>query len=97
MPWLEKVHERYGEDELRIVGLTRVTRTATDEWVRRFIRENGITYPMVKENGAARQYFKMPGTPFMIVVRDGRLLWEHQLLTEQFPEHLIRMIIAAAD
>jgi len=95
VPWLETVNKRFGGDDLNIVGLTQVTQTATDEWVRRFIRDNDITYPILKENGTAREYFKMPGTPYMTVVRDGKLLWEHRLPTEQFPEQLLRKIINA--
>lgn len=97
MPWLQDVYGRYGGDDLSIVGLTRVTRSATDDKVRRFLRENRITYPIVKEDGSTGTYFNLPGTPFMTVVRDGKLLWEHRLPTEQFPEYLVKKLVEAAN
>lgn len=97
MPWLQKIYQRYGGDYLRIIGLTEVTRSATDESVRSFIHENHITYPNFKADGSAREYFDAVGTPFMIVVRDGIVVWEHRLPTEQFPEKLVEMLIRRVD
>ena len=96
MPWLEQVHQRFKGDNLSIVGLTRVNRSATDEKVRRFIRENDITYPILKENGSARRYFNMPGTPFMTLVRDGKIVWEHRLSTAQFPMRILEPLLTSA-
>ena len=93
MPWLETVYQRYKGDGLQIIGLTTVNRSSNDESVRRFIRENNITYPIVKENGSARAHLNLVGTPFMTMVRDGMLVWEHRLPTEQFPEELVAQLV----
>ena len=95
MPWLQTVYERYQGDDLHIVGLTTVSRSASDESVRRFIDEHDITYPMFKEDGSARDYMNTRGTPFMTLIRDGVLVWEHHLPTEQFPDQIVAKFIEA--
>ena len=89
MPWLQTVYERYKDDNLNVIGLTTVNRSSSDGSVRRFIDDHNITYPIFKENGSARDYFNITDTPFMALIRDGVLVWEHQLPTEQFPEEIV--------
>ncbi len=95
MPWLETVYQRYKDENLNVIGLTMVSRSATDERVRAYIHDNDITYPILKENGIAREYLNMSGTPFMTFIRDGMLVWEHKLPTEQFPLQLVEQLIKA--
>ena len=95
MPWLQTIYDRYKPFDLNIVGLTTVNRTSTDASVRRFIDDHDITYPILKENGSARSYYNMRGTPFMAFVRDGMLVWEHRLTTEQFPEEIVARFVQA--
>ena len=95
MPWLETVYQRYKDDGLNVIGLTTVNRSATDRKVLQFIDANNITYPILKENGSARDYLNMSGTPFITLVHDGILVWEHKLPTEQFPLQLVEQLIAA--
>jgi hypothetical protein len=95
VPWLETVYRRYKGENLSVVGLTTVNRSATDEKVRRFIAANDITYPVLKEDGSARGYLDMTGTPFMTLFRDGTLVWEHRLPTEKFPLRLVEQVLAA--
>ena len=96
MPWLQTIYDRYKPFDLNVVGLTTVNRTATDASVRQFIDDHDITYPVLKENGSARSYYNMVGTPFMALVRDGILVWEHRLETEQFPEEIVAKFVHAA-
>ena len=95
MPWLQDVYERYSAYDLNVVGLTLVNRSATDESVRQFIDDHDITYPVFKENGSARDYMGTPGTPFMTLIQDGMLIWEHRLPTEQFPEEIVARFVQA--
>jgi hypothetical protein len=95
VPWLESVYQRYKDDNLNVIGLTTVSRSATDERVRAFIDDNDITYPILKENGSARDYLNMAGTPFITLVRDGMLVWEHKLPTERFPLQLVEQLLKA--
>lgn len=97
MPWLEDIHRRFKDQNLNIVGLTTVSRSSTDDDVRDFVRANGITYPILKESGTARKHFDMSGTPFITFVRDGKLVWEHKLPTERFPESLFEALVQAGD
>lgn len=92
--WLNSSRDqRYKDDRLNVIGLT--TKSSSDDDVLEFIRENRITYPILKEDGSARDYLNMRGTPFMTLVRDGMLIWEHRLPTEQFPLELVEQLIAA--
>jgi tetratricopeptide (TPR) repeat protein len=97
VPWLEDIHRRFKDQNLNIVGLTTVSRSSTDDDVRHFIRDNGITFPILKESGSARKYFNMSGTPFITFVRDGKLVWEHKLPTERFPDLLFEALIQASN
>ena len=94
MPWLQSVYERFESSDLEIVGLTTVNRTATDQSVREFLDEHDITFPVLKENGVAREYFEMQGTPFTVIVQDGLLTWEDQLPNELFPEAIITSLLS---
>jgi hypothetical protein len=95
VPWLETVYQRYKDDDFQIIGLTTVNRSSTDANVREFIDDNNITYPILKENGSARDHLNMAGTPFITLIRDGMLVWEHKLPTEQFPLQLVEQLLAA--
>jgi len=96
VPWLQTVYDRYKSQDLNIVGMTTVSRSATDASVQRFLDDNNITYPTFKESGSARKYFGMRGTPYITMVRDGLLVWEMWLDTEQFPEEIIARFVQAS-
>ena len=49
-------HRANGEAaDLRVVGITKVTRSATDEKVLDFLEQKKLSFPMAKHNGAADQ------------------------------------------
>ncbi len=75
VPKLQQTYEKYRERGLRIVGITRVTRSATDEKVEQFCRELGLSFPVAKENGDLSQYFAVRGIPAAAVVKDGQVIW----------------------
>ena len=60
-----------------MVGLTKITKSATEEKVTSFIDEQKVTYPMAKEggNGAASKAFNVSGIPAAAVVKDGKIVW----------------------
>jgi len=93
VPWLQTVYDRFKSQDLNVVGMTIVSRSATEASVRRFLADNNITYPVFKEDGSARSYFGMRGTPYMTLVRDGFLVWENWLDTEQFPEEIVARFV----
>ena len=78
-----------------IAASTKITETSTDEKVEAFIAQNGLTFPVLKENGRASKYFGVQGYPSIVVVRDGRMVWEQKVptsepITETMLEELVR-------
>ena len=58
-----------------MVGVTRITRTSTEESVQEFIKGNDVNYPMAKETGALAEYFNVQGIPAAALVKDGKIIW----------------------
>jgi thiol-disulfide isomerase/thioredoxin len=75
VPKLEALYDSYNPKGLQVVGLTKVSRSATDEGVSQFITEQKLTYPVAKENGAASTHFGVSGIPAAAVVKDGHIVW----------------------
>ena len=76
VPNLQKTYETYGKKGLQMVGLTKLTRSATKEKVTTFLKENNVTYPTAKENGdALSKHFNVSGIPAAAVVKDGKIVW----------------------
>jgi len=88
VPKLEQIYEKYAPKGLKVVGLTRLTRSATDQGVRDFIKEHSVSYPIAKENGSASSYFNVGGIPAAAVIKDGKVVWRGHpaRLTEQMLE-----------
>ena len=74
VPELEATYEKY-QGKLNVIGLTKVTRSSSDEKVAEFIKENKVTYPMAKETGEMSQYFAVSGIPAAAVIKDGKIIW----------------------
>ena len=75
VPELEATYKSLSPQGLQIVGLTKITKSATEEKVTEFIKEKGVTYPMAKETGALSEYFGVSGIPAAAVVKDGKVVW----------------------
>ena len=61
---------------LDVVGLTKVTRSSTDERVAGFIQEHGWTFPVAKEqDGSMSTAFSVTGIPAAAIVKDGVIVW----------------------
>ena len=61
--------------KIQMVGLTKITRSATEEKVTEFIAENKVTYPTAKENGDLSKHFNVSGIPAAAVVKGGKIIW----------------------
>jgi len=75
VPKAEAIYEALGDDGLQVVALTRITKSATEEKVTAFLTENGVGYPVAKENGTVSQYFNVSGIPAAAVLKGGKVVW----------------------
>ncbi|MED5374042.1 MAG: TlpA disulfide reductase family protein [Myxococcota bacterium] len=74
VPELIKTADKY-KGKMDVVGLTRITKSATEEGVKEFVKEQGVTYTVLKENGDAAKAFAVSGIPAAAVVKDGKIVW----------------------
>ena len=75
VPKLQKAYDDYKGKGLNMVGLTRITKSSTEEKVTEFIRTNEITYPTAKEAGDMAEHFAVQGIPAAAMVKDGKVVW----------------------
>ena len=75
VPKMEAFYNDLKGDGLQVVGLTKITRSSTDEKVSSFIADKQITYPVAKETGELTQYFNVSGVPAAAVLKDGKVVW----------------------
>lgn len=75
VPKFQEIHEKYKDQGLEVVGLTRLTRSSTEEGVREFIKQQHVGYPIAKENGTASSYFNVSAIPAAAVIKDGKVVW----------------------
>ncbi len=75
VPELKATYDSFKGKGLDVVGLTKVTRSATEESVLAFVKEQGVTYPLAKENGDLSRDFNVSGIPAAAVVKDGKIIW----------------------
>jgi thiol-disulfide isomerase/thioredoxin len=75
VPKLQALYNDLKGDGLQVVGLTKITRSSTEEKVTAFISEKQIAYPVAKESGELSTYFNVQGVPAAAVIKDGKVVW----------------------
>ena len=77
VPKIEATYNKYKDQGLNLVGLTKVTRGSTEEQVTSFMTEKGVTYPMGKEQegGNLSKRFGVRGVPAAAIVKGGKVVW----------------------
>jgi thiol-disulfide isomerase/thioredoxin len=75
LPSLQNVYDQYRSKGLNVVGVTKLSRSSTEQAVRDFITENKIGYAMGKENGALSSYFGVSSIPSSVVIQNGVVVW----------------------
>ncbi len=75
VPKLQQIYDDLKGDGLQVVGLTKLSRSATEQGVKDFMNETSVGYPVAKENGSASQWFNVSGVPAAAVVKDGKVIW----------------------
>ena len=78
IPELQALHETFGPEGLRVVGVTVDSRSAAGE-VRAFMEEFGITYDIWWDpDQTAVSRFSAMGVPLTVLIGpDGRIRWRH--------------------
>jgi thiol-disulfide isomerase/thioredoxin len=74
VPKMQATWEKY-KGKIQMVGLTKITRSATEEKVVEFIKENKVSYPTAKEDGEISKHFNVSGIPAAAVVKSGKIVW----------------------
>lgn len=75
VPKMQALYDNLKDDGLQLVGLTRLTRSTTEEQITKFISDQKVKYPIAKENGEVAKHFKVSGIPAAAVVKDGKVIW----------------------
>lgn len=77
LPWLQKMHEAYKGNGLRIVGVAIDSEAEGQKLVSEILKEKGITFPVVKDqfNFVARRYLgnKVPLPSVFLVDKPGKI------------------------
>ncbi len=88
MPKIQKIYTDYKDKGLKVIGLTKVNRSATPEKIIEFIKENAITYPIAKEDGSMSQYFKVRGIPAAALISNNKIVWRGN--PARLPDQLLK-------
>lgn len=75
LPELELHWQRWRDQGVGVVGLTRLTKTASAEGVRAFLADERISFPNGQEDGEYAKLFAVTGVPAAAVIRDGVVVW----------------------
>lgn len=63
-------------DGIEVVGLTRLTRDATEGQVAKFVAEHDIGYAIGRDTHGLFERFGFRGVPAAVAVRDGAVVWQ---------------------
>jgi thiol-disulfide isomerase/thioredoxin len=75
VPKMQALYNGLKAEGLQVVGLTKITRSSTEEKVTAFIADKQIAYPVAKETGEISSYFNVSGIPAAAVLKDGKVVW----------------------
>jgi thiol-disulfide isomerase/thioredoxin len=76
IPKLAQEEGKYKAKGVQVVGLTKVTKSATDEKVEEFLKENKVGFAVGKEKGDnMSKAFAVTGIPAAALVKDGKVIW----------------------
>jgi alkyl hydroperoxide reductase subunit AhpC len=76
MPKLAEEEAKWKAKGVQIVAMTKVTKSATDEKVVEFLKENKVKFPVGKEkDGSMSKAYAVSGIPAAALVKDGKVIW----------------------
>lgn len=74
-PKMQALYDKMKDRGLQVVGMTRLSRSATEEKVMSFLEEQQISYPVALVDAPVSQAFNVRGIPAAAVVKDGKIVW----------------------
>lgn len=95
LPHLSRWIEDYGDQGLQVVALTRLTRNSTEDQVRSFVADHGLTWPIGREDGKYYDRFSVTGIPAAALVRDGEVVWRGH--PERLTPEVVEALLPAPD
>lgn len=76
VPKMAAEEAKYKAKGIQLVGITKVTKSATDEKVVEFLKENKVNFPIGKEkDGSLSAAYAVSGIPAAALVKDGKVIW----------------------
>lgn len=76
VPELAKREADLKKKGVQVVGVTRVTKSATDDTVTAFLKDNDVKFPIAKDKeGATSEAFNVSGIPAAALVKNGKVIW----------------------
>lgn len=75
VPNIETTYLDYKDNGLKVIGFTKINKSATPEKVTEFIEEHALTFSIAKEDGSLSKYFKVQGIPAAALVSNGKIVW----------------------
>lgn len=75
VPALQAKADAFGPEGFEIVGITQMTRGTAPKKVEKFLEENGVKYPIAKDDGTMSKHYGVSGVPAAALVKDGKIIW----------------------
>lgn len=76
LPELAKREAELKKKGVQVIGVTRITKSATEDSVTAFLKENDVKFPMAKDkDGATSEGFNVSGIPAAALVKGGKVIW----------------------
>jgi hypothetical protein len=74
---MQRLYEENKDRGLNMIGVTRLTHSATEEGMREYIDYNGLTFPIARvDRDTTEALMTSSGVPRLVVVRGGDVVWE---------------------
>jgi len=74
-PRIQQLYADWKGSGLQVVGLMKMDKGTSEEGVRSFLDEQGITYPIARQDGALSLYFNVFSIPAAALLKDGVVIW----------------------
>jgi thiol-disulfide isomerase/thioredoxin len=75
VPKLQALYDSLKGEGLQVLGVTRITKSSTEEGVAAFLKEHDVTYPIAREDGKMNGHFSVRGIPAGAVLKNGKVIW----------------------